>query len=209
LLKIQFEKVERLCYYTNLISYLKNKNMNENETVILDEKEIYEISFIFDNRLEEGAAVEKLETLKKDIASLGGSFISEETPYMRELSYEMVRVVNNVNIKFAQGYFGWVKFELLPENLEEINKKLKLDEEVVRFLIVKTDKDNDIFTKDIPVMRADSSINVSGKEEVEGDEGGIDTTVEDNIEENLDKGTKEELEAEIEDLDKDSSSEEE
>lgn len=209
MLKIQFEKVERLCYYTNLISYLKNKNMNENETVILDEKEIYEISFIFDNRLEEGAAVEKLETLKKDIASLGGSFISEETPYMRELSYEMVRVVNNVNIKFAQGYFGWVKFELLPENLEEINKKLKLDEEVVRFLIVKTDKGNDIFTKDIPVMRADSSINVSSKEEVEGDEGGVDTTVEDNIEENLDKETKEELEAEIEDLDKDSSSEEE
>lgn len=208
MLKIQFEKVERLCYYTNLISYLKNKNMNENETVILDEKEIYEISFIFDNRLEEGVAVEKLETLKKDIASLGGSFISEETPYMRELSYEMVRVVNNVNIKFAQGYFGWVKFELLPENLEEINKKLKLDEEVVRFLIVKTDKGNDIFTKDIPVMRADSSINVSSKEEAEGDEISVDTTVEDNIEENLDKETKEELEAEIEDLDKASSSEE-
>ncbi|MEA4910846.1 30S ribosomal protein S6 [bioreactor metagenome] len=174
--------------------------MNENETVMLDEKEVYEISFIFDGRLEEGKAVEKLEALKKDIASLEGSFISEETPYMRELSYEMVRVVNNVNVKFAQGYFGWVKFELLPKDLEEINKKLKLDEEVIRFLIVKTTKGNDIFTKDIPVMKADPVFSVSPKEEVESEEGNVDTTVEDNIEENLDEEKKEELEAELEDL---------
>lgn len=199
MLKIQFEKMERLCYYTSLISYLKIKNMNENESVILDEKEIYEISFIFDNRLEEGKAQEKLETLKKDIASLDGSFISEETPYMRELSYEMTRVVNNVNIRFSEGYFGWVKFELFPTNLEEINKKLKLDEEVVRFLIVKTTKDNDVFTKDIPVMKSDPSIPVINKEEVESSEGNVDTTVED-LDEDLDEEKKEELEAELENI---------
>lgn len=177
--------------------------MNENETVMLDEKEVYEISFIFDGRLEEGKAVEKLEALKKDIASLEGSFISEETPYMRELSYEMTRVVNNVNVKFSEGYFGWVKFELLPENLEEIDKKLKLDEEVVRFLIIKTNKENDVFTKEIPVMKADPAISVSPRDgEAESGEGNVDTTVEDNIEENLDEETKEELKAELEDLDK-------
>jgi len=175
--------------------------MNENETMMVDEKEVYEISFIFDNRLTEEKATEKLETLKKDIASLGGSFISEETPYMRELSYEMTRVVNNVNVRFSEGYFGWVKFELTPSSIEEINKKLKLDEEVVRFLIVKGDKDNNIFTKDIPAMKSDPSIVVAVKEEeIVDDSSNVDTTKEDNIEENLDEEVKKELESEIENL---------
>lgn len=193
----KFEKDRLLCYYTDLISYLEIINMNENETEMLDEKEVYEISFIFDNRLDESKAVEKLEALKKDIASLDGSFISEETPYMRELSYEMTRVVNNVNVKFSEGYFGWVKFELFPSNLEDINKKLKLDEEVVRFLIIKTTKENDIFTKDIPVMKADPAILTPVREEEEG--VNVDTTEED-LEEGLAEETKEELEAELEDL---------
>ena len=35
----------------------------------------------------------------------------------------MTRVVNNVNVKFTEGYFGWIKFELSPSSIEEINKK--------------------------------------------------------------------------------------
>jgi ribosomal protein S6 len=175
--------------------------MNENESMMMDEKEVYEISFIFDGRLGEEKAVNKLSNLKKDIASLGGSFISEETPYMRELSYEMTRVVNNVNVRFSEGYFGWVKFELSPSSIEEINKKLKLDEEVVRFLIVKGDKDSNIFTKDIPVMKSDPAIVVAVKEEeIIDDSSNVDTTEEDNIEENLDEEAKKELESEIENL---------
>ncbi len=174
--------------------------MNENETVMIDEKEVYEISFIFDNRLEEEKAKEKLETLKKYIASLNGSFISEETPYMRELSYEMIRIVNNVNVRFSEGYFGWVKFELSPSNIEEINKKLKLDEEIVRFLVIKTIKGNDVFTKDISVMKADSIITLTTKEEIVDNGSNVDTTIEDNIEENLDEEAKKELETEIENI---------
>ena len=77
--------------------------MNENESV-MDEGKVYEISYILDGRLDESRAAEKAEAFKKDIASLGGSFISEETPYVRELSYEMIRVVNNVT--FVDTYNG-------------------------------------------------------------------------------------------------------
>lgn len=157
--------------------------MNEIETEMLNEKEIYEISFIFDNRLTEEKANEKLSSLKENIASLNGSFISEETPYLRELSYEMIRVVNNVNVRFSEGYFGWVKFELLPRDISEINKKLSLDEEIVRFLTVKADKDYDVFTKDLPVMKADPSIaSIVKKDEVANESVDIDTTSEDILE---------------------------
>lgn len=178
--------------------------MKENESV-MDEAKVYEISYILDNRLDESKAVEKAETFKKDIASLEGSFISEETPYMRELSYEMTRVVANVNVRFNEGYFGWIKFEIMPTKIEELNKKLKLDEEVVRFLILKTKKGNDIMTKDIAVMKSDPTIAGSfAKEEIissnDAEDVNIDTTKEEV--ENISEESKKELDSEIENFDK-------
>jgi ribosomal protein S6 len=88
--------------------------MTDNNETIVDSR-VYEISFIFDNKLDEGTALKKAETLKQSIATLGGSFISEEAPYMRELAYEMIKVQNNINVRFNEGYFGWIKFEFQVE----------------------------------------------------------------------------------------------
>lgn len=129
--------------------------MNEiNETIV--DSRVYEISFIFDNKLDEETALAKSNAIKQSIATLGGSFISEETPYMRELAYEMIRVVNNVNIRFNEGYFGWIKFELDGSKVKELEKGLKLDEEVIRYLVVATVRENTVFTKRAPVIKAES-----------------------------------------------------
>ena len=131
---------------------------------------IYEISFIFDNKLDEGAALKKAETLKQSIATLGGSFISEEAPYMRELAYEMTRVQNNINVRFNEGYFGWIKFELDSASVKEFEKALKLDEELVRYLVVKTVRENTVYTKRAPVIKAETLV------DNETDDVNIDTT---------------------------------
>ena len=120
---------------------------------------VYEISFIFDNKLDEGAALEKGNAIKQSIATLGGSFISEEAPYMRELAYEMVRVVNNVNVSFNEGYFGWIKFELDGDKIKELEKGLKGDDQVVRYLVVKTVRENTVYTKRAPVIKVESLAN--------------------------------------------------
>ncbi len=138
-----------------------------NETTV--DSRVYEISFIFDNKLDEGTALEKSNALKQSIATLGGSFISEETPYMRELAYEMIRVVNNVNVRFNEGYFGWIKFELDGEKVKDFEKAIKLDEEVVRYIVVKTVRDNTVYTKRAPVVKAESLVNNE-------DDVNIDTT---------------------------------
>lgn len=128
--------------------------INENETVV--DSRIYEVSFVFDNKIEEAAALEKADAIKKSIATLGGSFISEETPYMRELAYEMIRVQNNINVRFNQGYFGWIKFEMPSENVKSLEKMLKEDEQVVRYIVVKTVAENTVYTKRAPVMKAET-----------------------------------------------------
>ncbi len=129
--------------------------MTENNETIVDSR-VYEISFIFDNKLDESAALEKGNAIKQSIATLGGSFISEEAPYMRELAYEMIRVQNNVNVRFNVGYFGWIKFEMEAGKVKELEKGLKLDEQIVRFLIVKTVRENTVYTKRAPVIKADT-----------------------------------------------------
>jgi ribosomal protein S6 len=143
-----------------------------NETTV--DSRVYEISFIFDNKLDENAALEKGNALKQSIAALGGSFISEEAPYMRELAYEMIRVVNNVNVRFNEGYFGWIKFELEGEKVKEFEKAIKLDEQVIRYLIVKTVRDNTVYTKRTPVVKVES---LAGNE----DDVNIDTTSQPDI----------------------------
>ncbi len=129
--------------------------MTDNNETIVDNR-VYEISFIFDNKLDEGAALKKADTLKQSIATLGGSFISEEAPYMRELAYEMIKVQNNINVRFNEGYFGWIKFELSGDKVKELEKGLKVDEEVVRYLVVKTVAENTVYTKRAPVIKAEA-----------------------------------------------------
>ena len=129
---------------------------NENETTV--DSRVYEISFIFDNKLDEQTALEKSNALKQSIATLGGSFISEEAPYMRELAYEMIRVVNNVNVRFNEGYFGWIKFTLDGAKLKDFEKALKLDEQLVRYLVVTTVSENTVYTKRAPVIKAETLV---------------------------------------------------
>ena len=147
-----------------------------NETTI--DSRVYEISFIFDNKLDEGAALEKSNAIKQSIATLGGSFISEEAPYMRELAYEMIRVVNNVNIRFNEGYFGWIKFELSGDKVQVLEKGLKLDEELVRYLVVTTVRENTVYTKRAPVIKAETLVDNETDDSVGVN---IDTTVDADI----------------------------
>lgn len=93
---------------------------------------------------------------------------------MRELAYEMIRVVNNVNVRFNEGYFGWIKFELDGAKIKDFEKAIKLDEEVVRYIVVKTVRDNTVYTKRAPVVKAESLVNNE-------DDVNIDTTKEADV----------------------------
>ena len=151
---------------------------NENETTV--DSRIYEISFIFDNKLDEETALAKSNAIKQSIATLGGSFISEEAPYMRELAYEMIRVVNNVNIRFNEGYFGWIKFELSADKVKDLEKGLKIDEELVRYLVVTTVRENTVFTKRAPVIKAETLVD---NETDDVPEINVDTTADADVSE--------------------------
>jgi len=85
--------------------------------------------------------------LKDLVISQGGEVISDEIPKEIELAYMMSKVVKNVRSKFNSAYFGWIKFEMNPEQVLELKKKLDLDHTLIRFLILKTVRENTIAAK--------------------------------------------------------------
>jgi len=108
---------------------------------------IYELGYHLVPTLSEEDVPMQYGNLKELISSFGGSIISDEMPKMMSLAYMMVKVVANVRNKFKTSYFGWVKFTMDTDKVLELKKKLDLDPNIIRFLILKTVKENTIASK--------------------------------------------------------------
>ncbi len=117
---------------------------------------VYETAILILDSMSESEALDKYNAIKQSIADLGASFISEELPYLRGLSYEMIRIIKNQNVRFNQAYFTWVKYNLEPSQVAILNKKLGLDEEIIRYMTVSTVAENTTYTKPNPVIKAET-----------------------------------------------------
>lgn len=145
------------------------KKKNETITETVQKQKVYEISMILVPTFDDSTVLEKMSQIKQSVASMS-SFISEETPFIRSLSYTMTRVIKNVNTRFNEGYYTWIKLEAGVSDISKIDSILKQDEDIIRYIIVSADKDEAIMIKDnLP----DGEVFVPSEEEVSD----IDTTV--------------------------------
>lgn len=117
---------------------MKSMQANEIKTENDIDSRIYEVGYLLSSKIEEGEVPAQYSNLKDLIATLGGAVIADEMPRMINLAYTIVKVVQNVRNKYDTAYFGWTKFEMEPEKVIELKKKLDLDPNFVRFLLVKT-----------------------------------------------------------------------
>ncbi len=108
---------------------------------------VYEVSFLFVPTLSEDEVLNSFNSLRELILSFEGETISDEMPKIIELAYTMQKTIKNKINKFDNGYFGWIKFFMDAEKVSELKKKLDLSSEIIRFLIVKTVKENTMSLK--------------------------------------------------------------
>lgn len=108
---------------------------------------IYEVGYLFVSTIAEENVGGEVTRLKDEIAKHGGVFISDEYPKLIDLAYEMTRSISNKKAKFSQGYFGWVKFELPTENALVLKDALDQDESIIRFIMIKTVRENTLAPK--------------------------------------------------------------
>lgn len=121
------------------------------EEVIKDDKDVrlsvYEVGYIMLPTIAEESLGEEVTLFKDSISAFGAVFISGEYPKFMELAYVMYRSILNKKQKFDKGYFGWVKFECDTKSAKEIKNNLDKNEKLVRYLMIKTVRENTISVK--------------------------------------------------------------
>ncbi|OGI67390.1 hypothetical protein A3A05_00865 [Candidatus Nomurabacteria bacterium RIFCSPLOWO2_01_FULL_41_12] len=111
------------------------------------DKKVYELGYLLVSTIGQEDVPVNYGNLKELVSSFGGEIIADEVPKMINLAYSMRKVISNVRHKFNTAYFGWTKFFMVPGQALELKKHLDLDQNFIRFLILKTVKENTIAAK--------------------------------------------------------------
>lgn len=116
----------------------KEKKTESSEAEVQEGSRIYELGFHFVPTISEDDAAVQFSHLKSIIEKKDGTFISEEAPALINLAYELTKTTKAVRHHYNNAYFGWVKFEINPEAIADIEKEIKLFEPVLRYLLIST-----------------------------------------------------------------------
>lgn len=116
---------------------------------------VYELAYLVSPNIAEDKLAEQVSSIKALLEKHGAFVISEEYPKFRQLAYNMVKPMGGKNEKYSNAYFGWVKFEVSVEGALSIKDELKKMSQLVRLLIVKTERETKYpaktaFWKDMP-----------------------------------------------------------
>ena len=143
---------------------------NENIKEKADDIEVYELSYLFLPSLSQEQVQSKVASIKGVLTLAGGLIISDEDPVLIDLSYQMIKVVGTNRHKVDTGYFGWVKFEIAKEGMEVIKKSLDANDEIIRYLIIKTVRENTLLNGKMMFRKEEKAKKVLNVDEVIGEE---------------------------------------
>ncbi len=106
----------------------------------------YQIVMVFPPILEPKELEQEINKVKQIIASYQGTFSEEKNsePQLKKLSYP-------IN-KYEEAFYLTLNFSLPPQEMEEVNKQLNLEDNLIRFVITAYDE-----TKDKPEQTVDYS----------------------------------------------------
>ncbi len=138
---------------------------------------IYELGYLLIPSIKEEDLSVSYGDIKELVSSFEGEIITDEIPKMTQLAYSMQKTVSNIRNKFSSAYFGWVKFIMDSDKVLKLKVKLDLSSSIIRFLILKTVKENTIASKRFirgeykrPTMRKSSENEIAvpiNKEEID------------------------------------------
>ncbi|HEY1037681.1 MAG TPA: 30S ribosomal protein S6 [Candidatus Paceibacterota bacterium] len=128
---------------------------------------VYELGFHFVPTLSEDEVAVQFSHLKSLIEKKGGTFISEETPRMINLAYEITKTVKAQKKHYSTSYFGWVKFELNSSEINGLDKDAKNFEPMLRHILIATVREN---TMSVPRDAAKKETKGASSEEATGNQ---------------------------------------
>lgn len=109
------------------------------------EANVYELGYLVLPSVDEDKLTDVVSNLKGIIKKAGASELDSETPMKIDLAYTMSKTIGARKYVVNEAYIGWLKFEVEPSNVPEVDKAVRALEEVLRFLLIKTPRET-VFT---------------------------------------------------------------
>jgi len=94
---------------------------------------IYEAMYIIIPELEEAAVDTEIETILADIRDKGGEIISTQKIGRKPLAYNIK--------KRDEGFYFLAYFKIDGKKLDPVKEKYKLDQNILRYMVIKTRPD--------------------------------------------------------------------
>jgi ribosomal protein S6 len=169
----------------------KNKAIESAQESSSNGGRIYEVGFHIVPIIAEENLSEETTFIRNTITNAGGHVISDGPPSKMDLAYAVDAEIGGDRKTFDTSYFGWIKFELLGENLEKVKKALDLRENILRHLLVKTIREDTIVPRGIFAVeerravetRSSVVVTEAPKKLTEDDKKAIDKSIEELVSE--------------------------
>ncbi len=104
-------------------------------------KKLYELGYLLVPVIAENNLAAEVEAIKALLKKAEVEIISEDFPKLIPLAYPMTHGGSGKKEKFDKAYFGWIKFQGQATAAEFIKRGCDAYEHFLRFLIIKTVKD--------------------------------------------------------------------
>jgi len=117
------------------------------------EEKIYEVGYHIVSSVAEEQIPTEVEKIKAYLAKERAIIISEEAPKLRPLAYSIKKAYGGTYKTFDKAYFGFIKFELGEEgDIRNIDLSMKNNESVLRYIVIKTVRENTMYSPKITVF---------------------------------------------------------
>ncbi|OHA91495.1 MAG: hypothetical protein A2832_00595 [Candidatus Zambryskibacteria bacterium RIFCSPHIGHO2_01_FULL_44_22b] len=137
--------------------------------------QVYELCYLILPSVAEDALSSVADKIKEAISKVEGKDFDSETPFKHPLSYQMSKTVGASKYVVNDAYIGWIKFEIEPAKIADVEAAMKKISEVLRFLIVKAPRKTEFtFAKAKALIRAKEE---KEKEPASVDDSGVVTEV--------------------------------
>jgi ribosomal protein S6 len=132
--------------------------------------QVYELGYHIVSTVAEENLPKEVETLKAIVLKDGGSLVSEGEPKLINLAYSMTKSVADIKKTFTTAYFGWLKFETKSELMPSIKKAVDANPNVLRYLLIKTVRENTMFVPKLNVRSASKEESPKAKKSIKTEE---------------------------------------
>lgn len=102
-----------------------------------DERFAYELAFHVLPTVAEGEVPAVYDEIKAAVTATGAEIFDEEAPARFDLAYEIEKHLEGKNRKFKSAYFGWVRFRVETDKIEDINEAMDGNTKILRHLLLR------------------------------------------------------------------------